>query len=127
MVLVADFEKGGAAVANETILKSHGYRLLLAMDGEEAVEITTREKPDLILMDMQLPKISEYDATATLKAQSETAHIPIVALTAHAMADERERAMTTGCDGYITKPVDTRTFPCQVRQHLDGTGTATED
>ncbi|MFQ6099966.1 MAG: response regulator [Anaerolineae bacterium] len=103
----------------ETLLRLHGYRLLIAVDGKEAIEIATREKPDLILMDMQLPKISGYDATQTLKSQPETAHIPIVALTAHAMADEREQAMALGCDGYITKPIDTRAFAGQVREYLD--------
>jgi two-component system cell cycle response regulator DivK len=103
----------------ETILRPYGYRLLIAVDGGEAIEIATREQPDLVLMDMQLPKVSGYDATRTLKAQPETADIPIVALTAHAMEDERERAKAVGCDGYITKPIDTRAFPGQVREHLD--------
>ncbi len=103
----------------EAVLRPHGYRLLIAVDGAEGIEIATREKPDLILMDLQLPKISGHDATRTLKSQPETAHIPIVALTAHAMEEERERAMETGCDGYITKPIDTRAFPGQVREYLD--------
>jgi CheY-like chemotaxis protein len=103
----------------EAILKPLGYRLLTAVNGEEGIEVATRERPDLILMDLQLPKVSGYDATEVLKSQPETAHITIVALTAHAMADERARAMAAGCDGYITKPVDTRTFPGQVREYLD--------
>ena len=103
----------------EAILKPIGYRLLAAVDGEEGIEVATREQPDLILMDLQMPKVSGYDATEVLKSQPETAHITIVALTAHAMEDERERAMAAGCDGYITKPVDTRVFPGQVRQYLD--------
>ena len=103
----------------ETLLRSHGYRLLIAVDGEEAIELATREKPDLILMDMQLPKISGYEATQNLKSQPETAHITIVAVTAHAMDDERERAEAVGCDGYITKPIDARAFPGQLTQHLD--------
>ena len=106
----------------QAVLRPHGYRLLIATDGEEGIEIATREQPDLILMDMQLPKVSGYDATRTLKSQPETKHVTIVALTAHAMADERERALAIGCDGYITKPIDTRTFPDQVRQYLDSRG-----
>jgi CheY-like chemotaxis protein len=109
----------------EAVLRPHGYRLLIAVDGEEAIEMATRERPDLILMDIQLPKVSGYDATKTLRSQPETAHIPIVALTAHAMADERERAMAAGCDGYITKPIDTRAFPGRVRQYLDSRKGAT--
>ncbi|HDQ73982.1 MAG TPA: response regulator [Chloroflexi bacterium] len=103
----------------ETILKAHGYRLLLAQDGEGAIEIATAEQPDLILMDMQLPQISGYEATRVLKSQPETAHIPIVALTAHAMPQEREQFLEAGCDGYITKPINTRAFPNQVRQYLE--------
>lgn len=109
----------------ETVLKPHGYQLLLAVDGEEAVRVAAREKPDLILMDIQLPKVSGYQATQIIKAQPETAHIPIVALTAHAMAGDRERAEAAGCDGYITKPIDTRTFPGQVRGYLDARGRGT--
>ena len=72
-------------------LRPHGYHLLTALDGEEAIEIATRQQPDLILMDLQLPKVSGYDATQTLKSRPETADIPIVALTAHVMEDEREK------------------------------------
>jgi len=103
----------------ETILRPHGYRLLIAVDGEEAIAIAPRERPDLILMDMRLPKVSGYDVAQALKAQPETAHIPIVALTSHAMPGDRERALEAGCDGYITKPIDTRTFPGLVRRYLD--------
>jgi len=103
----------------QAVLEPYNYHLLIAVDGEEAIEVATRERPDFILMDLQLPKVSGYDATQRLKSQPETADIPIVALTAHAMAEERERALAAGCDGYITKPIDTRTFPGQVRQYLD--------
>ncbi len=102
-----------------TVLRPHGYHLLTAIDGEQAIEIATSQQPDLVLMDMQLPKVSGYDATQTLKSQPETAHIPIVALTAHVLEDEREKAMTVRCDGYITKPIDTRALPGQVREYLD--------
>jgi len=109
----------------EAVLKPLGYCLLIAVDGAEAIEIATRERPDLVLMDMQLPKVSGYDATQALKSQPETAHIPIVALTACVMADEHERALAAGCDGYITKPVDTRALPGQVRQYMDSLGERT--
>ena len=103
----------------EIILRPYGYRLLVALNGKEAIEIATREQPGLILMDMHLPKVSGYDATKTLKSQPETAHIPIVALTAQAMADERQHALAVGCDDYISKPIDTRAFPDQVKRYLD--------
>lgn len=102
----------------ETVLKPHGYRLLFAITGPEAIEIATRERPDLVLMDMKLPGISGCDAVQTLKSQPETANIPIVALTAHAIGDARQRAMDAGCAGYIVKPIDTRAFPGQLRQYL---------
>jgi len=103
----------------EIILQPHGCRLLSAINGVEAIQIATREQPDLILMDMHLPKVSGYDATKILKSQPETAHIAIVALTAQAMEDQRQQALTAGCDDYISKPIDTRAFPDQVRQYLN--------
>jgi two-component system, cell cycle response regulator DivK len=101
-----------------TILKPHGYRLLTAVDGEEALRIVDQEMPDLILMDLQLPKLNGYEATKTLKENPLTCHIPIIALTAHAMADEQARALDSGFQEYITKPIDTRLFPGQVQQFL---------
>lgn len=102
----------------EAILRPRGYRLLLAEDGREGIEMAIAERPDLILMDVQLPEVSGYDATRTLKGRAETRHIPIVALTAHAMPDERDRALAAGCDGYIVKPIDTRAFPEQIRAFM---------
>jgi CheY-like chemotaxis protein len=98
-----------------TVLRPHGYKLLSAVDGEEAVRIARQELPDLILMDLQLPKMNGFEATQRLKELPETANIPVIALTAHAMPDERHRAQQVGFDGYITKPIDTRTFPNQIR------------
>jgi two-component system, cell cycle response regulator DivK len=103
----------------ETVLSPHGYHLLDAKNGEEAIEVATREHPDLILMDMKMPKLDGYEATRILKSRPDMANVPIVALTAHAMEEERERAIQSGCDGYITKPINTRTFPSLVRQYLD--------
>ncbi len=103
----------------ETVLSPYGYNLLDAKNGEEAIEVATREHPDLILMDMKMPKLDGYEATRILKSRPDMANVPIVALTAHAMEEERERAIQSGCDGYITKPINTRTFPSLVRQYLD--------
>jgi CheY-like chemotaxis protein len=102
----------------ETVLKRHGYHLLFARSGQEAIKIATQEQPDLILMDMKLPGISGCDAVQALRSQPETAGIPIVALTAHAIGGERRRAMDAGCVGYIIKPIDTRAFPDQLREYL---------
>lgn len=102
-----------------TVLRPHGYRLITAVDGEEAVSMANQEMPDLILMDLQLPKMNGYAATEQLKHATTTATIPIIALTAHAMSEERNHAQQVGFDGYITKPIDTRAFPTQVRTILD--------
>ena len=105
-----------------TILRPHGYRLLTAADGEEALTIASQELPHLILMDLQLPKMNGYTATQRLKENPETAGIPVIALTAHAMPEERYHAQQVGFDGYITKPIDTRSFPSQIRVYLERAG-----
>jgi two-component system cell cycle response regulator DivK len=102
-----------------TILRPHGYRLLTAADGEAAIAIAIQEHPQLILMDLQLPKMNGYDATQRLKETPQTADIPVIALTAHAMPEERYHAQQVGFDGYITKPIDTRGFPNQIRVYLE--------
>ncbi len=102
----------------KAILKPEGYELLVTEDGQAGVEIAIREVPDLILMDMMLPVMNGYEATRQLKDHPATRHIPIVAITANAVPTERDRALDAGCDGYITKPIDTRALPNQVRLFL---------
>jgi CheY-like chemotaxis protein len=87
-------------------LKRKGYKVLIAEDGEKGVAVASRERPDLILMDMSLPVMDGWEATRRLKAGSGTRSIPVIALTAHAMSTDRERAMEAGCDDYDTKPVE---------------------
>ena len=87
-------------------LKRRGFDLLIAVDGQQGVDIATEKKPDLILMDMSLPVLDGWEATRRVKAQESTRDIPIIALTAHAMAGDRESAMEAGCDEYDTKPVE---------------------
>jgi CheY-like chemotaxis protein len=87
-------------------LKRKGYEVLIAEDGEKGVAVASRERPDLILMDMSLPVMDGWEATQRLKAGSSTRSIPVIALTAHAMSTDRERAMEAGCDDYDTKPVE---------------------
>ena len=100
------------------VLRPHGYQILTAVDGEEALLLARQELPDLILMDLQLPKMNGYAVTQLLKEQATTAKIPVVALTAHALAEEKDYAHQFGFDGYVTKPIDTRAFPEQVRGFL---------
>lgn len=87
-------------------LQRKGYEVVLARDGEAGVTMAESERPDLILMDMSLPLLDGWEATRKLKGMQETAAIPVIALTSHAMAGDREKAMGAGCDDYDTKPVD---------------------
>ena len=87
-------------------LVRNGYEVFLAMDGQQGVDMALSERPDLILMDMSLPVIDGWEATRRIKANDATRRIPVIALTAHAMAGDREKAMEVGCDDYDTKPVE---------------------
>ena len=87
-------------------LKKRGYEVVIAVDGAEGLEKARSEAPELILMDMSLPVMDGWEATRQLKADEATRGIPVVALTAHAMAADREKALDAGCDAYETKPVE---------------------
>jgi two-component system cell cycle response regulator DivK len=87
-------------------LQRKGYEVVLALDGQSGVEMTQTQAPDLVLMDMSLPVLDGWEATRRLKADTATRHIPVIALTAHAMSSDREKAIEAGCDDYDTKPVE---------------------
>ena len=87
-------------------LQRRGHEVLVAVDGQQGVEVARRERPQLILMDMSLPILDGWEATRQLKADDGTRATPIIALTAHAMSSDRDRAMAAGCDDYDTKPVE---------------------
>jgi CheY-like chemotaxis protein len=87
-------------------LSRKGYDVVIAVDGREGVDKAKSELPDIILMDMSLPELDGWEATKLIKADDATKSIPLIALTAHAMAGDREKAMSAGCDDYDTKPVD---------------------
>jgi CheY-like chemotaxis protein len=87
-------------------LERRGYEVIMALDGSQGVSMTISERPDLVLMDMSLPIMDGWEATKTLKDNPETKSIPIIALTAHAMAGDREKALQAGCDDYDTKPIE---------------------
>lgn len=93
-------------------------RVLIAEDAETALDILAREVVDLVLMDVSLPRMDGLEATRLLKAAPATARLPVIALTAHAMKGDRERILAAGCDGYITKPIDTRNFTREVARML---------
>ena len=89
-------------------LKKRGYEVSIAVDGAEGVDKARSESPDLILMDMSLPVMDGWEATRRIKKEAATSHIPIIALTAHAMDADRDRALEAGCDDYDTKPIELR-------------------
>ncbi len=87
-------------------LTRQGHEVLIAVDGAQGVAMAMREKPEIVLMDMSLPVLDGWEATRRLKADAATAGIPIIALTAHALASDREQALAAGCDDYDTKPIE---------------------
>lgn len=89
-----------------TRLVRAGHTVLVAVDGRQGLEMAAADRPDLILMDLSLPEIDGWEATRRLKAAAETKDIPIIALSAHAMSGDREKALAAGCDDFDTKPVD---------------------
>jgi len=95
-----------------------GYEVTVAEDGERGVEMATSDRPDLILMDMSLPVIDGWEATRRIKATPELRKIPIIALTAHAMATDRAKALEAGCDDYDTKPIELQRLLGKVQRLL---------
>ena len=97
-----------------------GYDVSFAMDGAEGIRMAAELKPDLILMDLSLPVLDGWEATRRLKAAPETRHIPVIALTSHAMVGERERALAAGCDDFDTKPVEFQRLLGKIRALAPG-------
>jgi two-component system, cell cycle response regulator DivK len=104
ILLVEDNEMNRDMLSRRLLRK--GYEVVMAIDGGQAVSMAESEHPDLILMDMSLPVIDGWEATRLVKAAKGTAHIPVIALTAHAMSGDREKALSAGCDDYDTKPIE---------------------
>ena len=99
-------------------LKRNGFDLVIARDGEEGGEAAEKEIPDLILMDLSLPKLDGWGATKALKKNEKTQHIPIIALSAHAMQEHKESALQAGCNDYDTKPVDFARLLSKIEEQL---------
>ncbi|HEX6923925.1 MAG TPA: response regulator [Longimicrobiaceae bacterium] len=116
ILLVEDNEDN--RLVYRTILDHFGFQVLEAADGEEGIRRARADGPDLILMDVSIPKIDGWEATRQLKADPTTSMIPIIALTAHALATDRAKAQEAGCDGYLAKPVEPRKVVEEVRKHL---------
>ncbi len=104
ILLVEDNEMNRDMLSRRLARK--GHEVVVGEDGQEGLDMATSEAPDIILMDMSLPVIDGWEATRRIKAAPETAAIPVIALTAHAMASDRQKALDAGCDDYDTKPVE---------------------
>lgn len=116
-ILVVDDNHTNLKLVSD-LLAFEGYDILKAVDAEEAQVVITETLPDLILMDIALPGMDGLTLTRKLKAEVRTRHIRIVALTAFAMKGDEQKALDAGCDGYIAKPINTRTLPGQVAELL---------
>jgi two-component system, cell cycle response regulator DivK len=122
ILLVEDNEMNRDMLARRLAYK--GYEVVIAVDGQAGVAMGRSQSPDLILMDMSLPVLSGWDATRELKSTSGTSGIPIIALTAHAMSDDRDKALSAGCDDYDTKPVDLSRLLTKIEALLRSNGGA---
>lgn len=118
ILLVEDNEMNRDMLSRRLIRK--GYQVEIAVDGREGIEKTRNDPPELILMDMSLPVLDGWEATRVLKADSTTAAIPVIALTAHAMSDDRQKALDAGCDDYDTKPIDLPRLLAKIERLLAG-------
>ena len=103
----------------QLILEGEGYRVLVAANATDALQIVQNSKPDLILMDIHLPSLDGLALTKLLRSDQESRHIKIVAISAYASAEDDQRITAAGCNGFIPKPIDTRTLAASIREYLD--------
>lgn len=122
ILLVEDNEDN--RIIYTTVLRHVGYDVIEAQDGVQAIALARQAKPDLILMDISIPEIDGWEATRILRKDPETSTIPIVALTAHALQDDREKAAQVGFTSYLAKPVEPRAVVAEVRRWIGGTAAA---
>lgn len=118
ILIVEDNEDSRELVVK--VLRNKGFDTVEAADGEEAIDKAIKEKPELILLDISIPKMDGYEVARRLKSLEEFSETPIVALTAHAMKGDREKVIAAGFEGYISKPINVRELPEQVRSYLKG-------
>ncbi len=120
ILLVEDNEMNRDMLSRRLIRR--GFEVVVAVDGREGVTAAGRESPDIILMDMSLPVTDGWEATRLIRASAGTAHIPVIALTAHAMAGDRDKALEAGCNDYDTKPVELERLLEKISRLLNGRG-----
>ena len=118
ILLVEDNEMNRDMLSRRLV--RNGYEIVIAVDGQEGIDKALSEKPNLILMDMSLPVIDGWEATRRVKADPATRAIPVIALTAHAMAQDKEKAMAAGCDDFDTKPVDIQRLLGKIKALMNG-------
>jgi CheY-like chemotaxis protein len=116
VLIIEDNEKNRYLIS--FLLKGAGYEVVEAVTGEEGVEMAERIRPDLVLMDIQLPGIDGYEATRRIRASPAAGKIPIIALTSYAMTGDRERALAAGCTGYVEKPLNPDTIMDEIQKYL---------
>ncbi len=116
VIIVEDNAKNRKIMAD--LLRVHGYSYIEAVDGQEGLELTIEKKPDLVLMDVQLPRLDGYEATKMIKTDERTSHIPVIVVTSFAMKNEENRAREAGCDEYISKPIDIHSFVETIKKFL---------
>lgn len=121
LLLVEDNEMNRDMLSRR--LARRGYEILIAVDGQQGIDEAIAHRPDLIIMDMSLPVLDGWESTRRIKQQPETSTIPVLALTAHAMAGERDKALAAGCDDYDTKPVDFNRLIGKIELLLPGSAT----
>ena len=122
ILVVEDNEENRDSLSRR--LQRRGFEVLMAMDGQQGVAMAKAERPDLILMDMNMPVLDGWEATRQVKADPATATLPVIGLTAHAMTGDRERAIAAGCTDYHTKPVEFPRLLTQIESILSGRGPA---
>lgn len=122
ILMVEDNEENRDSLSRR--LQRRGFAVVTAPDGKTGVAMAQSEKPDLILMDMNMPELDGWEATRQIKAAEETKAVPVLALTAHALSGDRERALAAGCTDYHTKPVDFPKLLAQIEAILQGSSAA---
>jgi two-component system cell cycle response regulator DivK len=116
-ILIIEDEEDNRAIMRDLLITA-GYNLIEAVDGEEGVKLAQRERPDLILMDIQLPILDGYEATRRIRASAELKSIPIIAVTSYALRGDDAKARAAGCDSYVAKPFSPRELLAKVREFL---------
>ncbi len=119
LILIVEDEPRNLTLLRD-LLQVSGYTTIEATDGEKGVELARAKKPDLILMDVQMPEMDGLEATRILKADATTSNIPVLALTSYAMKGDKERILEVGCDGYLAKPFDIQELLQKVGEYLSG-------